>query len=93
MTCTSRIATVRAWLQARLLDRGHSRERAAEILAASTIASAGAAIYVDFCEPPEPRALTFEFRGETIIRVFGLDDAPADVAAPTPGESRSRVSV
>jgi len=93
MTCTSPIATVRAWLTGRLLEHGYDRERAAEILAASTIASAGTSIYVDFHEPPDPRALTFEFRGETITEVFGLDDGPRGHAAPTSGESRSPVSV
>jgi len=93
MTCTSRIATVRAWLTARLLERGYDRARAAGILEASTIASAGTSIHVDFHEPPAPQALTFHFRGETISRVFGLDDGTEDVAAPTPGESSSRVSV
>ncbi len=92
MTCTSRIATVTAWLTARLVDRGHTPERADEILEASTIASAGRSIHVDFHEPPDPRALTFAFRGDEILEVFGLDDEPGDLGAPDPGESRSRAT-
>ena len=93
MTCTSRIATVTAWLTARLLDRGYAPEQADEILEASTIASAGTSIYVDFHEPPDARALTFGFRGDEIVGVLGLDDEPEDPAAPKPGTSRSRATV
>jgi hypothetical protein len=92
MTCTSRIATVTTWLTARLLDGGYDRDQAAEILDASTIASAGASIHVDFHEPPEPRALTFQFRGDEIRRILGFDDGPTDVAAPATAEARSAVS-
>jgi hypothetical protein len=93
MTCTSRIATVTTWLTARLLDGGYDRDQAAEILDASTIASAGASIHVDFHEPPEPRALTFQFRGDEIRRIFGFDGGPAEVAPPRPAEPHSAVSV
>jgi hypothetical protein len=92
MTCTSRIATVRAWLIARLLDRGYDRAQAGEILAASTIASAGTSIHVDFHEPPEARALTFQFRGDEIRRIFGFDDVPTDAAVQMPAEPRAAVS-
>jgi hypothetical protein len=74
MTCTSRTETVRLWLENRLLDRGYGPAQTAEILDASTIVSAGASIYVDFHEPPAPRALTFEFRAEEIRRIAGFDD-------------------
>ena len=90
MSCVSRIATVRAWLEAHLGEHGYDRERAAKILGDSTFVSAGATIYVDFREPPEPRALTFEFSGGSIRAVHGLDDDGAKL--PTPGVSRSRAS-
>jgi hypothetical protein len=92
MTCTSRTATVRAWLIARLLDRGYNDRQAAEILDASAIVSAGSSIYVDFHEPPEPRALTFQFRGEQIRRIVGFDDVQAGVAEQSPTGPRTAVS-
>jgi hypothetical protein len=94
MTCVSRIATVRAWLEARLLENGTGPDRTAEILDDSTFVSAGATIYVDFRDPSDPRALTFQFAGGEIRTVFGLgDDARSDETS-TPGEPpRSRVSV
>ncbi|HEX3874885.1 MAG TPA: hypothetical protein VHW26_12110 [Solirubrobacteraceae bacterium] len=91
MTCVSRIATVRAWLEARLLERETDPARAAEILDDSTFVSAGATIYVDFREPPEARAVTFEFAGPTIRRVSGLDDTPPASGAPASGDPGSRV--
>jgi hypothetical protein len=91
MTCVSRIATVRAWLEVRLRERGHDPARAAEILGDSTFVSAGATIHVDFREPPEPRALSFVFSGDEIHDVLGFDD-PA-LRPPAAGEPRSRVSV
>jgi len=89
MSCVSRIATVTAWLDARLAERGYDAARAAEILADSTFVSAGTTIYVDFHEPPEARPLSFVFAGGEISHVSGFTDP----GAPTPGEPRSRASV
>jgi hypothetical protein len=94
MSCVSRIATARAWLEARLGERGYDPARTEEILGDSTFVSAGATIYVDFREPPGPRALTFEFSGGAIRGVLGLDDDdPHAAELPAPGEPRSRASV
>jgi hypothetical protein len=92
MSCVTRIATVRAWLEAHLDERGHDPEQTAEILDASTFVSAGATIYVDFREPPRPRALTFQFAGGQIRNVFGLEDGGPATADPSPGERGSRVT-
>lgn len=91
MSCVSRIATATAWLEARLRERGHDAARTAEILGDSTFISAGATIYVDFHEPPDPRALTFVFAGGEIRDVFGFDEPRPP--QPAPGDPRSRVSV
>jgi hypothetical protein len=93
MTCVSRIATARAWLEPALRDRGHDAATARRILDESTFVSAGATIYVDLHEPPQPLALSFRFDGGTIREVSGLDARPPARPTQSPGEPRSPVSV